>query len=169
MVKTEIRNTQNAMTTTMATKTLPIGSISSGTMRPQDLIPAFLRALHSVDPDTATKIWNNPDYAAVFDWIEDDETEMPEDADFLLDALFDNLNLYCPAYCTFGAHEGDGADYGVWPCIETARDSVEFVSSKDQDYPDDDFQGEWLHVSDHGNCTLYVRENGKDTEIWSVV
>lgn len=53
--------------------------------------------------------------------------------------------------------------------VEGAREDVEFVSSKDQDYPEDDYQGEWLHVNDHGNCTLYCRQDGKDTEIWSVV
>ena len=45
-----------------------------------------------------------------------------------------------------------------------------FVSSKSQDYPPDDYEGEWLHISDHGNCTLYVRDlNGKDKEIASCV
>lgn len=53
--------------------------------------------------------------------------------------------------------------------IEGAKEDVGFVSSKDQDYPADDFEGEWLHVSDHGNATLYVRTNGQDKEIWSVV
>lgn len=53
--------------------------------------------------------------------------------------------------------------------VDGAKEDVGFVSSKDQDYPDDDYQGEWLHVSDHGNATLYMRNAGKDTEIWSVV
>jgi len=53
--------------------------------------------------------------------------------------------------------------------VDTARNELEFVSRKDKEYPDDDYQGEWLHVSDHGNATLYVRTDGKDTEIWSVV
>jgi hypothetical protein len=53
--------------------------------------------------------------------------------------------------------------------VDSAKEDVGFVSLKTQEYPDDDYRGEWLHVSDHGNATLYVRENGKDTEIWSVV
>lgn len=54
--------------------------------------------------------------------------------------------------------------------VESAREDVEFVSECDQEYPDEAFRGEWLHVSDHGNATLYVRgEDGKDTEVWSVV
>jgi hypothetical protein len=54
-------------------------------------------------------------------------------------------------------------------CREQLSEDGQFISSRKQDYPPDDYQGEWLHVSDHGNATLYVRENGKDTEIWSVV
>lgn len=53
--------------------------------------------------------------------------------------------------------------------VDGAREDVDFVSSKTEEYPPEDYQGEWLHVSDHGNATLYVRENGKDREIWSVV
>jgi hypothetical protein len=53
--------------------------------------------------------------------------------------------------------------------VDGAREECEFVSSKEQDYPPDDYTGEWLHVSDHGNATLYVRENGKDREVWAVV
>lgn len=54
--------------------------------------------------------------------------------------------------------------------VDSAREQVEFISSSKQDYPPDDYRGEWLHVSDHGNATLYNRgEDGKDVEIWSFV
>ena len=55
--------------------------------------------------------------------------------------------------------------------VEGAREDVGFVTGQDgKDYPDDDYRGEWLSVSDHGNATLYVRgEDGKDVEIWGVV
>lgn len=54
--------------------------------------------------------------------------------------------------------------------IDQARDGCEFVSSREQDYPDDGFRGPWLHVSDHGNATLYIRDaDGRDVEQWSVV
>lgn len=59
------------------------------------------------------------------------------------------------------------------PDIDGAKESCEesgFVSSKSQEYPSDDYRGEWLHVNDHGNVTLYVRgDNGQDTEVWSCV
>ncbi len=64
--------------------------------------------------------------------------------------------------------------------VDGAREDVGFVSHSsdnhddecnpdDAAYPADDYEGEWLHVSDHGNATLYVRKGGKDTEIWGVV
>lgn len=54
--------------------------------------------------------------------------------------------------------------------VDDASDACEFVSSRTQDEPDEGYQGEWLHVNDHGNATLYVRgEDGQDKEIWGVV
>lgn len=37
-----------------------------------------------------------------------------EDAMILLDSLFDTLDLYAPDGYYFGAHPGDGSDYGYW-------------------------------------------------------
>lgn len=57
--------------------------------------------------------------------------------------------------------------------VDGAREEVGFVSSKAQEYPSGDYQGEWLHISDHGNATLYNRtiKDGiiLDSEIWGVV
>lgn len=94
-----------------------------------------------------------------------------EQLDWEADRAIDFLNDMpeTPPYC-FWAHDGELGAFGLWPAIETARESVAFVSSKEQDYPADDFRGEWLHISDHGNVTLYVRgDNGQDKEVWSVV
>lgn len=56
------------------------------------------------------------------------------------------------------------------PGFEEAKEDCEFVSSKGEDYPPNDFKGEWLHISDHGSCTLYNRNSeGKDVEIWACV
>lgn len=65
--------------------------------------------------------------------------------------------------------------------VESVRGEVGFVShddrckcdecsADDSSYPADGYKGEWLHVSDHGNATLYVRgADGNDTEVWSIV
>lgn len=70
----------------------------------------------------------------------------------------------------------DDGNFGLWINVEGAKENCRFVSGgddanpDDSSYPADDYRGEWLHVSDHGNPTLYVRgDDGKDVEIWSVV
>lgn len=37
-----------------------------------------------------------------------------EDAICLLESLFDTLDSYSPKGYSFGAHLGDGSDYGYW-------------------------------------------------------
>lgn len=69
-------------------------------------------------------------------------------------------------YC-YWSFEDNSLFYG--PYLETLREDVDFVSSRENEYPPEDFQGEWLHVNDHGNATLYLRENGEDKEIWAIV
>lgn len=64
--------------------------------------------------------------------------------------------------------------------VDEAREDVEFVSGDpreadetcnpdDHSYPCTKYEGVWLHVNDHGNCTLYSRTEGVDTEIWAMV
>ena len=76
----------------------------------------------------------------------------------------------------YWANDGDVGAFGLWANVDGAREDCGFVSSKKQEMPDPDYRGEWLHVSDHGNATLYVRQDGgagsddsyQDEEIWSV-
>jgi hypothetical protein len=86
----------------------------------------------------------------------------------LSDEALDFLNgLELPDYCHF--HFDDNSLF-LTPDLETARQDCEFISSRTQDSPDDDFSGQWLHVSDHGNATLYFRDDkGNDREIWRIV
>ena len=106
------------------------------------------------------------------EFLDEDEQEANEDysqeLSELADSAIDFLNQHedLPIYCSFFFEDNS---LFLSPDIETAKESVDFVSSREQDCPDGDFEGEWLHVSDHGNCTLYVRKDGKDEEIWGVV
>jgi hypothetical protein len=86
-------------------------SISHGTMRPQDVLPALLDTLAEHDKDAYTQYLHIiPAHASEDDgaawWIE----EAPDH----VEALFDALNDCAPEGLYFGAHPGDGSDYGFW-------------------------------------------------------
>lgn len=141
-------------------KTGSIGSVSSGTMRTEDLIPDFTKLLKQLDEEKT--------YAQL---IEDCEHYMdyePEEQDDLLNDLFDALNVYAPSWCYFGAHPGNGSDYGFW-VSETVADDFDGLKVNDTSEVPEDYTGEVLHANDHGNLTLYKSEKGKLTEIWAIV
>lgn len=86
-------------------------SISHGTMRPQDVLPALLGALVERDEDAYEQCKHLiPAHAS-----EDDGAAWwTDEAPGHIDALFDALNDCAPAGLYFGAHPGDGSDYGFW-------------------------------------------------------
>lgn len=147
--------------------TYPMGSVSTGTMRTYDLIPAFLAELRYQMRSRRIK-----GHAALARDIErdmraDDYYES-EGADWDLEALFDALNEYAGPYFYFGAPPEDGADYGYWVCENLDAD---FDGLRVQDLADvpKDYRGEVLHVNDHGNMALYVKSARTLREVWSIV
>lgn len=89
------------------------GSISHGTHRNEDLIAAFSSELRSLSADNAlvaeadaVMLLHGLGYSVMEDG--DAATELTHE---LMDALEDHAGpgLY------FGAHEGDGSDFGYWP------------------------------------------------------
>lgn len=157
-----------------------IGSIISGTMEEEDLIPTFMDELECLDPKAAKRIEENPENAPYFSEGEDDvytEDEYRDCMHWLIDELFEVLDEYAPPFCYFGAHPGDGADYGFWPSEEAFHDAIydeeilvtedykSEIQFEDVKFPLDRYDY-CLHVSDHGNMTLYSK-NGN--EIWSTV
>ena len=95
-------------------------SISTGTMRPADLVPAFLAELTKHDRDTADSYRAEIPPAA----LEDDRAAFwdTDDAAEILESLFDALDSAAPEGCYFGAHPGNGSDYGFWMTDETAEE-----------------------------------------------
>lgn len=112
------------------------------------------------------------------------------------DEAIDWLNSQEGRTGLYWANDGEAGAFGLWVSLESVKEDVGFVSvrslaearrmgietsEEDSAYPPDDYRGEWLHVSDHGNATLYVREdcpmredgagmtNFIDREVWSVV
>lgn len=113
----------------MDSKKAEPGSVSWGTMRPEDLIPKFLEKLEKLDAKAAAEVtfyyklsyekeianWAGPfDPEELGDWDTWAKSH-PEDAMWLLEELFEALNECAPDGHYFGASEGDGSDYGFWP------------------------------------------------------
>lgn len=92
-------------------------SVSSGTLKSEDLIPKFLGVLKTYGKDKYDKyIKENPE---VEDWKNLDEETMG----WVVDELTDLLNEIAPDGCYFGASEGDGADFGFWSMSNESKKS----------------------------------------------
>ena len=123
------------------TKPFALGSVSTGTLRTEDLLPRFVAALEALSWSAA---------------IERDGY------DDLLQVHIDELNALCPPFVYFGAHPGDGADFGFWP----DHDALEECNH--------DGEGEHIchrnsviiNVDDHGNVTVMDLDRNI---LWSTV
>jgi len=90
-------------------------SISHATLRDEDLIPAFEAVL-----DTAGVEYERPasvDKLLLGQPLTDDEQE--EFAYYVNEKLIDLLDGIAPEGTYFGAHPGDGSDFGFWEVDET--------------------------------------------------
>lgn len=142
-----------------------IGSVSTDTLRPEDLIPRFLHVLvketaYSMDQlnkmQEIKRRTDNPKY-----W---DDDLVQNDLDWLIDALGE----FAPPYCYFGTLLHDGANFGFWPDWDVINQEID-VKVDDLSKIADDYTGDAMLVNDHGNATLYSVANGEPTEIWAVV
>jgi len=152
-----------------------LGTVSHGTLNTEHLLRRLSAELaHQLvrNPEWCAE---NPEDAAEYRQLIDEAGTIDpdsEEASYLLNEdLFDALDFFAPPYACFTSNEGDGADFGFWPMdIESIKEEIDFSSSKETEYPPSDYVGEWLHINERGNCTLYTRgEDGKDTECWSIV
>ena len=176
-------------------KLLSIGSISHGTMRNEDLVPAFFDALESVDKKHARSIKREYSKAlrklAGVNVRNYSEEQYSEDLTYLVNEdLFNALCDHVPAYTYFGSHVGDGADYGIWVDTESIdsdiHDGILFAFDDlsgidDMIHEDGVIPKSVIIQNDHGNCTLYTIhaevEDGEETmkfvwnpiEVWAVV
>lgn len=143
-----------------------IGSVSHGTMRPEDLVPTFLDTLKELSPRRYFQL--KKDNPEVWEWL-DDTSKANEEIDYFLnEVLFDALNLFAPPYFYFGAHPGDGSDYGFW-LSENAIEEFEGLKVNDLSEIPKGYIGEVLLINDHGNTSLYWQGKRKLKDIWSVV
>lgn len=86
-----------------------LGTVISATLRPKDLIPAFIaearaRGIAESELESIARRMKDPDYYSLSD-----------DVYWDLETLYDILNDVAPEGTYFGANEGDGSDFGFWP------------------------------------------------------
>ena len=143
-----------------------IGSISTGTLRTEDLLEAFAAELDGLRGTSRSH------YQLVFDaqnryYLDDGRDEREEEAAEIVNELIDALNEYAPPFCYFGALEGDGADFGFWPDVDALEEEMRYAedtADADTKYlPDSNVL---VQVSDHGNV-MVMDMNHK--ELWSCV
>lgn len=147
-----------------------VGSVSSGTMRNQDLMPDFIWELRNLGhrDKKLTVIQNRVNTALNGQYGEDDAYFQDEESSYDLESLFDMLDQHSLPYMYFGAHPGDGADYGFW-VSEGLEYDFDGLKVNDTSEVPDKYTGEVLHVNERGNTTLYTAKRGKLTEVWGVV
>jgi len=161
-----------------------LGSISTGTLRTEDLLPAFTYTMGELTHDPVSNTSKYPTEAMANLWdkaihligtdqvrghLYDGWTIDPEASgvDDLLKDLADALNELCPPFVYFGTHEGDGADFGFWPDMDSLNEAMQYG---DVTFHDDerilDEHDAIVQVSDHGNVTVMDMERNV---LWSVV
>ena len=134
--------------------TFQLGTVSHGTLRAQDLIPAFLSALDGLRQPIpgnieATKYM---EYAGgTFDAIVSDDEDFfwdSEDAQYDVSDLMEALNNNLPPYVYFGTQEGDASDFGFWVDMPSLTEDM-------RTYPNnyDNLSGE-VELTDEGVIVL---------------
>lgn len=154
-----------------------IGSISSGTMKENDLIVRFIEALEPLDKERAMLLESRVKETLFEQWVEGENPDLSD----VLESLMEELDGHALPYFYFGAHAGDGADFGWWLNDDALEDEFgafaddEHLKVSDLEEVPASFAGEVLVVSDHGNATLYAATTESNTksprfkEIWSLV
>lgn len=143
-----------------------IGVISEGTLRTEDLLPAFadtLRDLCQSRPTNETTeamalVEEADALASVEEWSADDA----ETARDVLAEMEHWIEEFAPFYTYFGTLEGDGACFGIWPAMDSIND-LPTVEDRDAARA---LGEDCKSVSDHGNVTVY---NGAGRVILEIV
>lgn len=96
------------------------GTIIHGTHRHQELIPCLFMELRERDQNAYKHLLKRyADAPCIADCLaEDSDWWDSVEASWLLEDLFDALDNAAPDGFYFGAHTGDGSDFGFWEIEE---------------------------------------------------
>lgn len=100
--------------------TIYLGTVSHGTMRTPDLLNSFadeldrLIAVGTAPKEKADTISTARMYARKYNELVMSQSDSDAAQEYL-DGMFDYFNTLAPEGVYFGAHPGDGSDYGFWP------------------------------------------------------
>ena len=102
-----------------STECLRNQSVSWGTLRREDLIPAFIDTLELFEHPRAVEFRKEGEHHLHNIATADYRDGLHDDAEsFLWETLIDALDEIAPSGCYFGTTEGDGSDFGFWESLE---------------------------------------------------
>ena len=147
-----------------------LGSISTGTLRTEDLRHAFANRLEALELGMPPTPAGEPRWLNLVEEARDDKFYADQDDQSVIDDLSDALNKFCPPFVYFGTLEGDGSDFGFWVDRDAIQEAIDPTSclvsiNANGDYVLEE-DGVIVQVSDHGNVTVMDLERNV---IWSVV
>lgn len=146
------------------------GDISTGTLRSEDLLPAFANELAYQLDRQQHRFKRAPRRALIREaatLIRTDNFDS-EDAANCVNDLQDALGEFAPPYGYFGTTEGDGASFGFYVSA-SAIEEFDGLKVSDLSEVPAGYRGEFMIVNDHGNVSLYTKNSRRETLIWSVV
>lgn len=137
-----------------------IGSVSTGTLRDADLLASFADELESFHYRRYAKL-----ISEARSLLDNDPDGIASD---VVNELRDALDECAPSYLYFGASEGDGADFGWWPAMDSINDLPRFADTGEA--ASERYSGDFAVVSDHGNVEIYTRfRNGRIVSVFGLV
>lgn len=142
-----------------------IGSVSHATLRLEDLIPSFLwEAKHlrltKAERKEISRIARESEQEGYYD---------SKDAVFdLNESLFSILDAHSLPYFRFGAHLGDGSDFGWW-LSEDFEYEFDGLRVNDLSEVPQRHTGKVAVINNHGNVTLYNFNRGRRHVVWAIV
>ena len=135
-------------------KSITIGSYGSGSLLDADVTSAYLDIYIHVVPEDDRDAGLVKEAQDIVSGAGDD-TGDSDAAQWVIEALYDAANNALPAYLQAGTHEGDGADFGIWPCMDQIEEDRQSGELHSIDTISEHVPSNAIEVNDHGNVTMY--------------